>query len=116
MMEDQIDYQEHSSGQTVGIFISAKNVMNVTQYSLLRLDVWKNGENTGHDLEYRMLEPEGDSKLSANIRKFEILKENIISFYPKLKNCTIRTDFGKRGSLESPLLECKYTTPNSMIS
>ena len=55
-----------------------------------------------------MIEPEGDSKLSANIRKFEILKENIIRFYPKLKNCTIRTDFSKPGSLQSSVLECKY--------
>ena len=54
-----------------------------------------------------MIEPEKDSKLSANVRKFEVLKEHVTSLYPKLKNCTIRSDSGKHTSFGSPLLECK---------
>jgi len=90
MMEDHVDFQEHNFGQT---------------YSLLRLDVWSNGENISHDLEYKMIEPEEGSKLSANVRKFQVLKEHVMSFYPKLKNCTIRSDSGKHTSFGSPLLE-----------
>jgi len=90
MMEDHVDFQEHNFGQT---------------YSLLRLDVWSNGKNISHDLEYKMIEPKEDSKLSANVIKFEVLKEYVMSFYPKLENCTIRTDSGKHSSFQSPFLE-----------
>ena len=54
-----------------------------------------------------MIEPKEDSKLAANVRKFEVLKEYVMSFYPKLENCTIRTDSGKHSSFQSPFLECK---------
>ena len=120
MMEDHVDFQEHNFGQTVskvltnicgpksgGTTNSPKIVTNHAQYSLLRLDVWSNGKNISHDLEYKMIEPKEDSKLSANVRKFEVLKEYVMSFYPKLENCTIRTDSGKHSSFQSPFLECK---------